>query len=282
MSTGSGGVIAIEDPRDPRVEPYRNQKDVWLRAQRGESPGGLFVAEGVLVLGALVRSGYRVHSVLVSETRLGAVTEALEGLAGDVPVYVAGQGVMDEVVGFHIHRGVLACGYRPSPEVEGDVGRLAATARTLVVLEDLSNHDNVGGVFRVAAALGGPSVGVVLSPGCADPLYRKALRVSMGHGLLVPYARAGSWPGDLSAVMDAGHELVALTPGAGSESIEGVVPGGRVALVVGAEGPGLSEAVLGVADRRVRIPIWSGVDSLNVVTAAAIALHRLVRPGEQG
>lgn len=279
-------ITPIHDRDDPRVAPYRNQKDAWLRAAHNpdaESAGagptpegdGLFMAEGALVVEHLFASGLAVESVLVGEGRIPALAGLLARVPEGVPVYSAGRGVMTEIAGFDVHRGLLACGCRPPGR---DAGELARACRALVVLEDLSNHDNLGSVFRSAAVLGGAGVGVLLSPRCCDPLYRKALRVSMGHALRVPYAWADVWPGVLEDLPALGYEVLALDPDPGAEPIDRARVPERPALVFGAEGPGLSDAARLAAGRQVGIPQAPGADSLNISVAAAVALHRLVRP----
>ncbi len=272
----------VTDADDPRIAVYRNQKDRWLRA-RAEGgtglPGGLFMAEGELVVRTLVRSRFEAESVLVAENRVGALADALGALPRGVPVYVGSRVVVEAIVGFDLHRGVLACGRIGAPMDAESVMRGAAA---LVVAEELSNHDNLGSIFRSAGALVGPErVGVLLGPRCCDPLYRKCLRVSMGCALQVPFARLEPWPDGLGLARASGFTLIALTPSEDAASIDEVaagaasVPGFRPALLVGAEGPGLSERATAAADLRVRIPISPAVDSLNAAVAAAIALHRL-------
>ncbi|HRQ72213.1 MAG TPA: RNA methyltransferase [Phycisphaerales bacterium] len=272
----------IVDADDPRVEVYRNQKDQWLRA-RAEGgtglTGGLFMAEGELVVRTLLRSRFEPVSALVAENRVGALADALAALPRGVPVYVGSRAVVEAIVGFDLHRGVLACGRVGMPMDAESVMRRAAA---LVVAEELSNHDNLGSIFRSAGALVGPErAGVLLGPRCCDPLYRKCLRVSMGCALQVPFARLEPWPDGLGVVRASGFTLIALTPGEDAVPIDEVaaraacVPGFRPALLVGAEGPGLSEGATAGAELRVRIPISVGVDSLNAAVAAAIALHRL-------
>jgi len=281
-------LIPIESIADPRVAEYAGLRDAQLRvleAGPGGAPG-VFLAEGELVVRQLIASRMAVRSVLLTPQRLTTMCEALGGLEPGVPVYVAEQGVMNGVVGFNIHRGVLAAGTRPpEPPMEA----VLAASASLVLLEDLANHDNVGGIFRAAAALAGiaclethgPPQGcsVLLSPGSCDPLYRKAIRVSIGTALHVPFARLEPWGEGLERVKRAGFTLVALTPEPGAVTIDEVRPVGRPALLLGAEGPGLSAEGLAAADLKVRIPMDRRVDSLNVVVAAGIALQRLCRPG---
>ncbi len=278
----------ISDAADPRVDVYRNQKDAWLRA--AHYPGGdgtsgtgyadgLFMAEGELVLDHLLASHYEPESLLITPTRwegLGDETRsAVMALPKSVPVYIARREVMCEICGFDIHRGVLAAARRGA---DRDPIAIANMARTLVVLEDLTNHDNVGSIFRSAAAIGGMNrVGVLLSPRCCDPLYRKSVRVSMGLALRVPFATITDWPAGLRAISAHGYETWALTPAEGAADITAAraAPGRRVALLVGSEGPGLTDHAISACDRRVRIPIVPGVDSLNAGVSAAIALHRI-------
>lgn len=277
-------LVAIESLADPRVGVYANMRDAEL-AQRADpldasAHAGLFIAEGELVVSRLVRSRFAVHSVLSTPQRLSSLGPTLDGLPADVPVYLAPQPVMNEIVGFNMHRGVLAVGIRaPEPTLTD----IASRGGPLLILEDLVNHDNLGSIFRNAAALGGPGIGVVLSPRCADPLYRKSLRVSMGLVLDAPFTRVREWPGAVHTLHEHGFETWALTPGAGaidiSAAAEAAAKAGRpVALLLGSEGPGLTEAAFAAASRRVRIPMrpTSGlVDSLNVGVAAGIALYAL-------
>ncbi|MCC6286134.1 MAG: RNA methyltransferase [Phycisphaerales bacterium] len=281
--TDAPNIRAVSDPDDPALIPYLNQKDAWLKAphnplNRGNagtlaSPGGRFIAEGALVLHVLAASRFEIESVLVTQTTLGAALSALRTRATTTRVLVAPQGLVDRISGFHVHRGVLASGFRgetPQPLA------VAAEAQLLVVLEDLSNHDNVGGIFRSIAALAGEGGAAWLTPRCCDPLYRKAIRVSMGHVLTVPWAHAPNWPGGgVGALRSLGFTIWSLATGPEADELDGdlKVPA-RLALVLGAEGPGLSPGTLELADRRVRIGMAPGVDSLNVGVACAVALHR--------
>jgi tRNA G18 (ribose-2'-O)-methylase SpoU len=267
--------IPVDDPADPRLADYVGLTDGELRRRR-EGSSGTFIAEGELVIRQLLRSPYPIRSVLLTPTRHRRLAGDLEGV--DAPVYLVAPAVMQAVVGFDLHRGaVAAAGRLPL----ADPAELVAEARRLVVLEGLNDHENLGAVFRNAAAFGVDAI--LLSPTCADPLYRRSVRVSLGHVLRVRFGRLRTWPGDLALLRAAGWEIVAVTPAPPAEPVSVLGTGsGRVALVLGAEGPGLSEAVLAVADRRVRIPMAPAVDSLNVATAGAIALHHLAerdRPG---
>jgi tRNA G18 (ribose-2'-O)-methylase SpoU len=238
----------------------------------------LFVAEGRLIVrGVAGNDRYRVHSVLVNEAALGELEPVLARLAHGVPIFVSGATVLAEIAGYDVHRGCLALVHRP-PCIPVD--ELIRLSPTLVILEEVANADNVGGVFRNAAAF--DAGGVLLSPACCDPWYRKAIRTSMGATLRVPFARAhpDDWPRVLTRVKAAGFTIVALTPREPSETLTAFVSRPRpprIALIVGAEGPGLTATVETAADYRVRIPISDGVDSLNLAVAAGIALHALDR-----
>ena len=271
-------VVAVADVADHRVAPYRGLTDGELRRWRDPAePDGLgaFIVEGVLAIRALVRSAYPLRSLLVSEARFDALAAEVAHL--DVPIYVAPRAVLSGIAGFDVHRGALAAAGRLPPPAVDD---LVAAATVLAVVEEVSDHENLGALFRNAAAFG---VGaVLLGPRCADPLYRRSVRVSLGHVLHVPWTRLARWPEGLGALRAGGFEVVALTPDRASESLDEVRLGPRVAWMLGAEGPGLSAAALDAADRRVRIPLEAGVDSLNVATAAAIAFHHVRRDHRAG
>ena len=263
--------IGVEDPADPRVADYVGLKDAELRRRR-EQPGGdapgLFIAEGALVLRRLLASSYPVRSVLVTPQRYRPLAADLAGIAA--PVYLASQQVMNVVAGFDIHRGVLASAARrplPAP------AELLPAARRVAVLEDVNDHENLGVIFRCAAALGVEAV--LLSPECCDPLYRRSVRVSMGHVLDLPFAVVAPWPEALSCLGDHGFELVALTPDPSARDIRDLAMAtiSKVALMLGAEGHGLSAGALQRASARARITMSPGVDSLNVGSAAAVAFH---------
>jgi tRNA G18 (ribose-2'-O)-methylase SpoU len=230
-----------------------------------ERSKGIFVVEGHLSVAALLASPIRTRSILVSEAHAERYAEA------GVPVHPLPSREIERLTGVHFHRGVLASADRP---VLPTVAELATGARRLLVLEAVNDHENIGALFRNAAAFGVD--GVVLDPTAADPLYRRATRVSLGHVLRVPFARSAAWPDDLGSLRSAGFTIVALDP-AGDELLPALaaeVPP-RVAVLVGAEGAGLSDAARSAVDRRVRIPMAAGVDSVNVATAAAIALSAL-------
>ena len=266
-------VLPVDDPADERVADYVGLTDPDLRRRReqpGGADGGFFIAEGLTVIRQLLRSPYRVRSLLLTPRRLAALAVELEDL--DAPVYVGPQEVVNAVSGFHLHRGALASAHRGTLP---DAAALVAGADLVVVTEGINDHENLGALFRNAAAFGAGAV--VLDATSADPLYRRSIRVSMGHVLHVPFARATAWPGVMDDLRQWGFEVLALTPSADAEDVADVTRRPRQALVVGAEGAGLSGAALAAADRQVRIPMAAGVDSLNVATAAAIALHHLSR-----
>ena len=254
---------------DPRIAPYRDMSDPELmRSLR------LFVAEGRLVVERIAADrAYRVRSVLVNEAARRSLAAVLEAVAAEAVVYVCEARDFLGITGYNIHRGCLALVERPPAR---SIEAMIAGARTIIVLEDVANADNVGGVFRNVAALGGD--GVLLSPGCCDPLYRKAIRTSMAAALRVPFVCANEWPSALVRLRAAGFTIVALSPREGSDTLEAFRsrPGPhRIALVAGNEGAGLSERVEAMADHRVRIPIGDRVDSLNLAVAVGIALYRL-------
>ncbi|MDP8938359.1 MAG: RNA methyltransferase [Actinomycetota bacterium] len=266
-------IVPIEDPADERVADFvgLNDPDLRrLREQSGGAEGGFFVAEGDLVIRQLLRSAYRVRGLLLTPLRLAALAPELERV--DAPVYVAPPAVVNAVSGFHLHRGALASAERrPLPPV-ADVAR---GADLLVVTEAVNDHENLGSLFRNAAAFG--VGGVVLDPTSSDPLYRRSVRVSMGHVLRLPFTVARRWPAGVTQLQELGFEVLALTPAADADDIRSVERRPRQAVLVGAEGPGLSASALAAADRRVRIALASGVDSLNVAAATAVALHHLAR-----
>ncbi|KAB7761276.1 rRNA methyltransferase [Mycolicibacterium mucogenicum DSM 44124] len=265
-------VIDVTDPADPRLDDFRDLNSVDRRPDL-PSGKGLVIAEGVLVAQRMLASRFSPRAFLGTDRRLRELSDDLAGCG--VPYYRASAEVMAEVVGFHLNRGVLAAAPRP---VELTVPEVLRGARTVAVLEGVNDHENLGSIFRNAAGLGVDAV--VFGAGCADPLYRRAVRVSMGHALLVPYARAESWPGDLKLMQDNGFHLIAMTPGAGSVPLaEALAPlaGEKVGVLVGAEGPGLTEHTMRACEVRARIPMSRGTDSLNVATAAALAFYERAR-----
>jgi tRNA G18 (ribose-2'-O)-methylase SpoU len=264
----------IDDPDDPRLELYRGLPDGMLR-RRIEGDHGVFVVEGARALRILVGSKFPVVSVLLRPERVSGLADVIGAtLARRVPVYVAGGATFDRVAGFPVHRGVLALAVRPPHQP--DAMALAAGATAAVIVEGVNDHENLGAIFRNAAALGAQAV--LLDPSCCDPLYRRSVRVSVGQVLRMPFTRLAPWPAALTGLAEAGFTIVALDPAA-SAPIDSVPNCRRPAVMVGAEANGLSAAACAAAAHRVRIPMAAGVDSLNVATALAIALHRLV-PGE--
>ena len=266
--------IAIDSVDDRRVGDFRIVSDPLLMRERG-----LFVAEGRLAVERLLASRFRAQALLLTESVLASLEPALAARrpgAGGLDVYLTDTARLRQITGFRFHRGCLALGARPARAGDDDDRPAAEPSRPLIALEGVSNPDNVGSIFRNAAAFG--AAGVVLSPTCADPLYRKAIRTSMGTTLTLPFRVAGEWPGALRSIRDAGARLVALTPdgrAADLETFVGRVPGGPLALLLGNEGGGVSAAALDLCDERVRVDIEPAVDSLNVATTAAIVLQRL-------
>ncbi len=263
-------VTHITDEADPRVEPFRAIRERDLVGRQGR-----FIAEGRLVVRTLLASSRaRAITILVSPKALDSIADALEATAQEPEVLVAPTEVMSAIAGFDIHRGCLALGERPDPPTAGELAE-APSPSLVVACEDLSNHDNMGGVFRSAAAFG--ASGVLLSPRCCDPLYRKAIRVSMGTALELPFARSMSWSQDLALFREREYRVLALALTEDALTIAEAAGGetSRVALVVGAEGPGLARSTIAACDAAVRIPITRGVDSLNAAVATSIALQRL-------
>jgi tRNA G18 (ribose-2'-O)-methylase SpoU len=258
-------IVHVASIDDPCLNDYRNVPDPELLRSHG-----VFVAEGRHVVRRLLtQSRYKTRSLLLTPAAAESLADLLPRL-DTIPVFTVSQEAMNAITGFNIHRGCLAIGERlPLPAWTS----LARGARRLVVLEHVSNADNVGGIFRNAAAFGVDAV--LLGPSCTDPLYRKAIRTSMGAALQIPFATIDEWPDDLRRLRAGGLHLVALTPAPEAQAIEALGPPDRAALLMGHEGHGLSAAALALADLRVRIPMAAGIDSLNVATAAAIALYAL-------
>ena len=258
-------VVRIDRFDDPRLADYRSVSDGELLRTRNR-----FVAEGRLVVGRLLEGGYRVESVLVNNASYRALEASLSRLPQDVPVYISDTDEFAAITGFNLHRGCLALAERPRDRVLDDVVR---RADLLLVLEGVTDADNVGSAFRNAAAFG---ASVVLSEGCCDPLYRKAIRTSMGSVLRTPYSRVRDWPRDLTSLKSQGFTIVALTPRDDAIDLPMCArrrPGQRIALLVGSEGAGLTQAVQAMADVCVRISMRGDIDSLNLATATGIALY---------
>jgi tRNA G18 (ribose-2'-O)-methylase SpoU len=259
-------MIPVADADDPRVADYRRlaDPDAIRRA-------GLFIAEGRLVVRRLLASDrFRTRSVLVTDVAFRALRDFLERASSRVPVFVVDHTLISRIAGFNFHRGCLAVAERPA------AASLASLPMTsvdrLIVLERVSNPDNVGGIFRTAAALGVDAA--VLGPACGDPLYRKSVRTSMGATLTLPFAEAGAWPDAIGVLRAHGLRVLALTPDPQARPLNAIartMP--RVALLVGAEGEGLSAEALAASDERVRIPMEGHADSLNVTVAASIAMY---------
>jgi tRNA G18 (ribose-2'-O)-methylase SpoU len=274
--------VEVGSADDVRLADYTRLTDAGLRTHL-EAEHGLFIAEGTKVITRAVAAGYPVRSVLLGRSRLGdlpALGEAAGGAPDSTPAYVVPDEVAERLTGYQVHRGALASlGRLPLPAVR----EVTASARRIVVLEDLVDHGNVGAIFRCAAALGVDAV--VLSPRCADPLYRRSVKVSMGAVFAIPYARMTGWYDGLADLRSAGFRVLALTPDERATPVGSAVRAdARVALLLGTEGDGLSARWLREADEAVRIPMnpaarAAGVDSLNVVAAAAIACHLLSRDG---
>ena len=265
-------IVDVDDPADRRLDDFRDLNSVDRRPDL-PSGKGLVIAEGVLVVQRMLASRFRPRAMLGTDRRLRELAADLD--ATDAPYYRATAEVMADVVGFHLNRGVLAAAQRPG---ELTVDQVIDGARTVAVLEGVNDHENLGSIFRNAAGLGVDAV--VFGIGCADPLYRRAVRVSMGHVLLVPYAWATAWPADLNMLHDKGFSVVAMTPDPAAATLSEAmtsVGDNRVAILVGAEGPGLTETAMRASDIRVRIPMSRGTDSLNVATAAGLAFYERVR-----
>jgi tRNA G18 (ribose-2'-O)-methylase SpoU len=259
-------LIRIDDPADPRLADYVSLRDVQLRKHL-EAEHGLFIAEGEKVVRRAVQAGFPVRSFLMASRWLDGLSDVLA--ATEAPCYVVSEKLAEEVSGFHVHRGALASlARRRLPSVE----EVVAGARTVVVLEDVVDHTNVGAIFRSAAALGVDAV--LLSPRCADPLYRRSVKVAMGAVFSLPYARVDRWYDALTDLHDAGFTTIALAVAEDAVDIETAVRGrDRVALAMGTEGHGLSPRWLAASDVRAVIPMAPGIDSLNVAAATAVACY---------
>jgi tRNA G18 (ribose-2'-O)-methylase SpoU len=260
-------IIAIDDPADPRIAGYANIRERDLVGREG-----LFIAEGEVVLRVLfTRSRHRPVSVLVAEKRLTALAPLIAAVPDPIPVYAARQAILDGIAGFHMHRGVLALGRRAPPlSVESLLAAVGPRAIVLCLF-GIANHDNVGGIFRNAAGFGADAV--ILDGASCDPLYRKAIRVSVGGTLIVPFARLAPEDNALELLRLQGFDALALTP-RGTRSLDGVRHPGRIAILLGSEGAGLPPEITARA-ATVRIPMAADFDSLNVATTSGIVLHHL-------
>lgn len=271
----SANVIDVDDPADARLDDFRDLNSVDRRPDLPTGKG-LVIAEGVLVVQRMLASRFHPRALLGTDRRLTELASDLANVAA--PYYRVQPDVMADVVGFHLNRGVLASASR-APELT--VAQVLDGARTVAVLEGVNDHENLGSIFRNAAGLDVDAI--VFGSGCADPLYRRAVRVSMGHALLVPYAWAADWPHDLHVLRDNGFRLLAMTPDPSARTLADAMAeaaADQVAVLVGAEGPGLTERAMRASDLRVRIPMSRGTDSLNVATAAALAFYDRIRSAQ--
>lgn len=264
-------IVFIDDPADPRVAPYRAVRDRDIVGRTGG-----FIAEGEVVLRVLGRS--RLHSarsLLIAENRIASLANEIAPFQGLAPIYAASQAVMDAIVGFHIHRGILAFGERGRERSATELLSRLPTHAVVLALFGVSNHDNIGGIFRNAAAFG--VAAVLLDGACCDPLYRKAIRVSVGGALVVPFARLAQDEDALTLFEGGGFTAIALSP-SGELPLSRLAPPTRPALLLGAEGPGLPADILARA-MSVSIPMAGGFDSLNVAVTSGIVLHHLAQTG---
>lgn len=264
-------LVYVDDPADPRLDDYRSLTDAALRRVR-ESESGLYMAESEKVIERALAAGHRPRSVLVQQKWVDDVEPLLSGQ--DVPVYVVPDSVAENLTGYAVHRGALAAMHRP-PELA--LADLLAEARLVLVLEDISDPTNIGAAFRAAAGLGADAV--LVTPRCGDPLYRRSVRVSMGTVFQVPWARIGEWADAAAELHARGFDIAALALSDDAVSLDDYAASRpeRVAVVMGTEGEGLSDAALNAADTIVTIPMSGGVDSLNVASAAAVTLWALSR-----
>lgn len=256
--------IDISDPADPRLDDYRSLRDVQLRKSL-EAQHGMFLAEGEKVVRRAIEAGYPVRSFLMAPRWLASLGDVLQ--TAQAPTYVVSEAIAEELTGFHVHRGALASLERtPLPSVD----QVLAGARTVVVIEDVVDHTNIGAIFRSAAAFGVDAV--LLSPRSADPLYRRSIKVAMGAVFSLPWTRLPDWYGALDELREANFTTVALTLAPGSVPLPEALTGvDRLALLLGTEGHGLSERWSTQADHRAVIPMSNGIDSLNVAAACAVA-----------
>lgn len=262
-------VERISDLSDPRLADFRDLTDSKLRL-RTEEAGGLYIAESPKVIATAIAAGHRPRAVLILEQWLPDLERLVAGFDG--PVFVGDSALLESLTGFRMHRGAIASMHRPPLPSVAEVLR---DARRVVVLENIVDHTNVGAIFRSVAGLGADAV--VITPQCADPLYRRSVRVSMGTVLQVPWTRLDEWPDGAAQLRDAGFHIAALALADGSVTLDAFAadPPERIALVLGTEGDGLSPSALAVADTVVTIPMLRGVDSLNVASASAVALWAL-------
>jgi len=262
-------LIAVQEPGDERLRDYLDLRDVQLR-QSVEHERGIYIAEGAKVIERAVAAGHEPKSLLLAPRWLDTLADVLEGT--DAPAYVLDEKTIERVTGFHVHRGALAAMHRPPERAVTDV--LASATRVLVA-EDLVDHTNIGAIMRNVAALGFDAV--LLSPRCADPLYRRSIKVAMGAVFSLPWARIDDWYGLPALLSEHGFTTYAMTLADDAVPIDEVVPAERSAVIVGSEGPGLSDHWQRASDRRVIIPMAAGIDSLNVAASTAIACWQFRR-----
>jgi tRNA G18 (ribose-2'-O)-methylase SpoU len=262
-------IVPLKDLSDPRVSDFTDLTDVALR-RKTEPANGLYIAESSKVIRRALASGHTPRSVLTAEKGLTDMLDLFHDR--DVPIFVGSDAEVEGMTGFHLHRGALASMNRPASLSVDEVLR---NAQLVVILEDLVDHTNVGAIFRAVAGMGADAV--LVSPSCADPLYRRSIRVSMGSVLQVPWARLDDWPDGLRVVQEAGFHVAALALNEHARDLRDFARNrpDRVALVMGAEGDGLRQSTLDRVDTVVRIPMQHGIDSLNVASAAAVALYAL-------
>ncbi|MEP6841986.1 MAG: RNA methyltransferase [Pseudolysinimonas sp.] len=262
-------IVPISDRADPQLRDFIGLTDVALR-RVSEPADGLYIAESTKVIERALAAGHRPRSVLLQQKWLDELSPLLADF--DIPVFLASQEVLEQITGFVMHRGALASMHRP---MLPDPAELLGSARRVVVLEDIVDHTNVGAIFRAVAGLGADAV--LVTPRCADPLYRRSVRVSMGAVLQVPWTRLAEWPDAATQLHDAGFTIAALALDEGAVTLDAFAadPPERVALLLGTEGDGLSRGALDGSDVVVTIPMSRNVDSLNVAAASAVALWAL-------
>lgn len=273
-------VIPISDIEDSRLADYSSLTDVALRTSF-ESEHGLYIAESAKVITRALLAEHVPRSVLMSDRwlpRMGALVEEIQSRHPATPIFIGDEAELEALAGFHVHRGALAAMHRPALPLLADL--MADGPRRLVILDGIVDHTNIGAIFRSVAGIGADAV--LLTEQCADPLYRRSVRVSMGSVFQVPWTRIGSWKADVSQLREAGFTIaaLALTPHAKDLGSFAATAPDRLAIVLGSEGDGLSSAVIADADVVVRIPMAGGVDSLNVAAASAVALWALRLPAE--
>ncbi|HEY4268275.1 MAG TPA: RNA methyltransferase [Galbitalea sp.] len=265
-------IVRIDSADDPALADYRDLTDVVLR-RLSEPAGGLYIAESTKVIGRAITAGHHPRSMLTLQKWLPDIEPLVADL--DIPVYVGEPSVLEGLTGFSMHRGALASMHRPALASVADT---VAGARRIVILEDIVDHTNVGAIFRSVAGLGADAV--LVTPRCADPLYRRSVRVSMGTVLQVPWTRLPEWPEAAHLLHDLGFTIAALALDDNAVDLAefAATAPERVAILLGTEGDGLSRGALGIADSTVTIPMMHGVDSLNVASASAVALYALRPP----